>query len=602
MDVKVGNSIGQLIIEDLGDSWKLSTNQRFVREHVIKTMADRKWHGGQPPAWKRDSLYYTCPKSTRNLFNLNFYRVDTPDPYDLYKRPLERFNLEPRYNVAKGTILVPFPHQQSMADHWWTRKRCHIAAEMRTGKSLPALSVIEHLQKYTWIVAPRSAIAGLRKEIFDWQMNIDPVFMTYDELVKYMELGGMSPPDVVLFDECSKLKSWTTLRTKSAFNLTEAMRMSCNDPYILAMSGTPAPKNPVDIWAQIEVICPGYIKESRPKDLEKRLSLVEYKESETGGSYPHRICWYESDNICAACGLEREAHILSPDNPMVDHPFKKAKNEVALFGERLKGISILFLLKDCTKLPEPIIEYIKVKPSQKVLMYSKQIRQSAAPPATILNDLLQLSAGFYYKMIPHETEKVVCTMCEGELVDPEGNTCTRCEGSGLSPKMYRRAVPVECPKEQLLFDLMEECEESGRIVIFASFQGAIDRIKELVESQGWSTICVDGRGWISEFGNDVECLQAFDNKKKYEKIAFIANPGSGGMGFSLAAASTIFYWSLSFNNEYFLQSIQRCTDLGKSEAVKVVFAIQLQCDQYVIDNLNKKTKLQEILLSELDED
>ena len=115
-------------------------------------------------------------------------------------------------------------------------------------------------------------------------------------------------------------------------------------------------------------------------------------------------------------------------------------------------------------------------------MYSKQIRQSAAPPATILNDLLQLSAGFYYKMIPHETEKVVCTMCEGELVDPEGNTCTRCEGSGLSPKMYRRAVPVECPKEQLLFDLMEECEESGRIVIFASFQGAIDRIKELVES------------------------------------------------------------------------------------------------------------------------
>ena len=50
MDVKVGNSIGQLIIEDLGDSWKLSTNQSFVREHVIKTMADRKWHGGQPPA------------------------------------------------------------------------------------------------------------------------------------------------------------------------------------------------------------------------------------------------------------------------------------------------------------------------------------------------------------------------------------------------------------------------------------------------------------------------------------------------------------------------------------------------------------------------
>lgn len=629
MDVKIGKVIAQLQIEDLGTMWKLNTKNPAVREHVIKTMQDRKWHGGRPPAWDREHMYYTCPKSSRNLFNLEFYRLDTPDPYSPYKVDLVPFGLEARYNKRIGEVVLPFPHQQAMADHWWTRKRCHIAAEMRTGKTLPTLSVVERLQKYTWFVAPRSAIAGVKTEIYEWDLQIDPVFMTYQELVKYMEIGGMSPPEVVVFDECSKIKNWAALRTQAAFNLTEAMRKEYDDPFIMAMSGSPAPKTPVDLWSQLEVVCPGYIKEPNPKDLEARLSLIEYRDSETGGQYPNRICWFDREGLCKKCGVPQEEHtaqghtFVAPteqDNPyaysacslcgqdeashyLTDHMYEPCKNEVEEFGKRLKGISIKFLLDECVVLPPPVIEIKDLKPPVAIQKYAKMIRNSGQQPVGILNDLLQLSAGFYYKMMPHETEQVVCTMCEGELVDPEGNTCTRCNGSGLSPRMLRKSVEVECPKDGLLLELLEECEESGRLVVFASFQGAVDRIKRICEEQEWKTICVDGRGWISEFGSDFECLKEFNANPLHrtcEKIVFIANPGSGGMGFSLAAASVILYWSLSFNNEDLLQSIKRCTTLSMKKGCKVVFAEQLSCDTLVRQSNENKTNLQTITLKELD--
>lgn len=624
MEVKVGSVKAYLHIEDLGTMWKLSTTNPVVRQHVIKSMEDRKWHGGRPPAWDRENMYYTCPKSSRNIFNLDFYRADTPDPYLPYRVDLIPFGLEPRYHKGLREVVPPFPHQVAMADHWWTRKRCHIAAEMRTGKTLPALSIVERLQLHTWFVAPRSAIAGVKTEIHEWGFDIPIEFMTYQELVKYMEIGGATPPEVVIFDECSKIKNWAAQRTQAAFHLTEAMRKEYENPYIMAMSGTPAPKTPVDMWSQVEVVCPGYIKEPNPKELEARLSLIEYRDSETGGQYPHRICWFDREGLCKKCGTPQEEHTAyghtfnkSQDNPylcalcnmdeashyLTDHMYEPCKNEVELFSKRLKGISVRFLLDECVALPAPIIEVKQLPIDPVVQKYAKVIKTSGNQPVVILNDLMQLSAGFYYKMMAHQTETIVCSLCEGELVDPEGITCTRCNGSGISPRMIRKAVEVPCPKDDLLKELLEECEESGRMVVFASFQGAVDRIKRICEEQEWKTIIVDGRGWISEFGSDVNALKEFNANildRTCDKIVFIANPGSGGMGFSLAAASTIMYWSLSFNNEDLLQSIKRCTTLVMKKGCRVVFAEQLSCDRLVREANEKKTNLQTITLKELD--
>ena len=62
--------------------------------------------------------------------------------------------------------------------------------------------------------------------------------------------------------------------------------------------------------------------------------------------------------------------------------------------------------------------------------------------------------------------------------------CTRCGGYKTVPKIVRVAREIPCPKEKALKMLLEECEENGRIVVFAGFTGSVDRVSEHLP-QGW---------------------------------------------------------------------------------------------------------------------
>ena len=57
--------------------------------------------------------------------------------------------------------------------------------------------------------------------------------------------------------------------------------------------------------------------------------------------------------------------------------------------------------------------------------------------------------------------------------------CPVCGGSREVPKMVRIAREVPCPKDAALKMLLDENEETGRIVIFAGFTGSVDRVVKL---------------------------------------------------------------------------------------------------------------------------
>ena len=186
--------------------WNMTSDFRNVRELIIKGMAEREWKGGDKKTWPNDKMYFQCPANHRNQWHLKYWTDQ--DPYAPYKAPIEPFGLTPRFSARKNKLLSPFLHQIAMADHWWTRKQCHIAAEMRTGKTLPALSVAERLGLPTWIIAPRSAIAGINLEIQNWGF---PQFhlMTYEKLKSVLaDWGDQKPPQCDL-DEFSKAKEWS---------------------------------------------------------------------------------------------------------------------------------------------------------------------------------------------------------------------------------------------------------------------------------------------------------------------------------------------------------------------------------------------------------
>lgn len=592
--------------------WKLSSQSRLVRERVVKGFQDRKWMGGRPPNWDRDHMYYVAPINSRNLFHLSFYDPTQPDPYEIYKKPLEEFPILPmRMSQKLGREVPPLAHQRVMANHFWTRRACHISAEMRTGKTLPVLSVAEFLQKLTWIIAPRSAIAGITLELWNWGINLDPVIMTYDELVKRAKQGIDEVPQVVIFDESTRLKTWSTLRSGAAFHLTEGMREEYGDEHwVTAMSGTPAPKDPTDIWSQVEIVRPGYLYESRPQLLRNRLSLIEYRDNETGGQYPHLITWFDDPKKCATCGAFEGEHEDNPMSLTPSHPFIPSKNEIRALGERLVGMSVLFKKKECLDLPDKIMERRELKPTPQIMQYAQQIMTSGKPKMVIINDLLQLSAGFYYKMVDSKTETVSCPNCYGEREQVEifqqgDPNCYRCKGAGKIPRKIRHAIQVECPKDKEMIDLLEECEESGRFVAFGSFQGCLDRMKDIAVEQGWSVIRVDSRGWCffeCHFNSDHDALKEFAaDKKEVEKIAFIAHPKSGGEGISLSAASTIMFWNNGFDGGARMQAQERGSDLGMdmSKGCRVVDLLLLKVDYLALENLDRKQEMQDLALEEL---
>lgn len=604
MEVQIGTNIIHMDVQVLDDVIRIPSHRSpVVKQRFIKGFQNAIWKGGSPPNWRRESMYYEAPLNSRNLWTLDYFDARKPSPYAHYRKEIEPFGMQPRFSQSKGKMLDPMSHQEAMASHFWTRRECHIAAEMRTGKTLPALSVLERVGERCWFVGPKSAIAGVEVEIWNWGFDLDIKLMTYDALVSLLaeHADKLKPPVAIVFDESHLIKTWTSLRTKAAFHIADEMRRYHDRPYIMAMTGTPSPKDPSDFWPQIEVVRPGFLPETRKEELYEKVFKIEYRDSQTGGQYPHKLFRRDSDHICEDCGKPREGH----EN--WDHDFIPAVNEVKRLGERLKGISIKFLKRECMNLPEKTYEMIELKPSRTILKYAAQIKQTAFSPAVALMELAELSAGFYYKMEPDESKLVKCPRCLGSKLveDLEGNLtfeCTTCKGVGEINPMKRIAVQVECPKEQVMIELLEEADDAARFVAFGGFTGCIDRMEEIAIRQGWAVIRIDGRGFKHDFTSNMEALKAFANVDMFpDKLCVVAHPATGGTGVSYSASPTIMYWHNPFDGAARMQSIERGTDanMDMSRGCRIVDLVQLPVDKYILENLEKKSDMQRIALDEL---
>lgn len=189
-----------------------------------------------------------------------------------------------------------------------------------------------------------------------------------------------------------------------------------------------------------------------------------------------------------------------------------------------------------------------------------------------------------------------------------------CGGEGKIPKEGRDVQRVNCPKDDVVRDVLEEHEEIGRLVIFASFSASVDRCVDLCIQQGWDVIRMDARGMqyiVSEYNtgtnidlSKTECITRFQNPKEWDKnIAYVGHPASGGTGLTLTASPSILYFSNSFNGEDRMQSEDRIHRLGMDEnrGATIIDIIHLPTDRLILDNLKKKKKLQSATLGEITE-
>lgn len=562
--------------------------------------------------WNPSDKSWTVPDNHRSKFVLSYLQgVDT---YAKYNLPLINYNY-------KRDL---YQHQKDMINHALTRRQCILAAEMGTGKTLTAIEVMELSGiKTWWYVAPKSALESVKLELGKWGAGVYPRLMTYEEMVRTLRawIDGNSPPPAVIFDESSRLKSPQAQRTQAAQYLADQMRdYYGQDPYIILMSGSPAPKSPLDWWAQAEITCPGFLREGNVDKFRDRIAVMKLEENAGGIKYPKVLTYKDNPEKCNVCGKfkDHELHKVEMDDLLtfvpkgqtthpsdVPHDWKESPNEIELMHKRLEGLVMVKFKKDCLDLPEKIYRTVECKPTPSTLRTAKFIRKSAPTVAQALILLREYSDGFQYheKLIGQET----CTYCKGTKKIPyEGPDglmdCTHCSAKGYTKIYQTETVECDTPKIDALKDILDEKDEDGRLVVYAGFTGSIDRICATVVKAGWSYIRIDGRGWHSDLGtNDPQKLLTIfqNNRDDYKKVCIVGHPGSAGMGLTLTASDTIVYFSNDFNAESRIQSEDRIYRIGCRGAT-IIDLVHLPVDQLVIDNLKLKRQLQAITLGQID--
>lgn len=615
----------------------------FALKDEIKAMRGSKWHGHDEDDGRKIWSIEDCP---RNRFQLGYLAGE--DVYHWFDRDLIRHQYRDYYK--DGILVPPMLHQFDLADSGLTYHMQLWAAEMGTGKTLAAMMVIEHSgKKYWWWVGPASSLPNMKREFRKWgfdyaSLGIRIELMTYEEMTRRVDAwkpGQDELPQGLILDESSRLKGATSQRSNAAQRLADMMRSAFNtEAYVIEMSGTPSPKSPVDWWSQTEIAWPGFLKEGSPKALEQRLAFIVKQEFDSG-VFPKRIGWKDNEGKCNVCGdfYEKGPHQLDGETDPSDfHDFVASKNEVAYMYERLAGLVVIKHKKDCLTLPDKRYRKIICRPHPSTLRVAQAIADSAENAVTGLTLLRELSDGFQYRDIEEGT--IACNHCPDssgiveewydprdeeqsyssvEFLDPDFSqhlqkrmtNCPRCGGDRVVAKHVRITKEVNCPKDKALKMLLEECEETGRIVVFAGFTGSVDRVTRICREEGWAVVRCDGRGFevsvkegkdgvkVIASGGDA-ALDYWADKENNPRVAFVAHPESGGMSLTLVEARMAVYWSNSFKPEYRTQSEDRIHRKGMDENLgcEIVDIIHLPTDARVLEVIQGNRKLELMTMGE----
>lgn len=578
---------------------------------IKSNFENRKWNG----------FTWSFPVNPHNVFRLLVLAKGAAEAYKDYDAPL---------NLNLGLPSNRKEHQVEITAHIYQRRKTIVAGEMGIGKSLATIDAINlsSASNVLW-VAPKSAMYSVILEVKKWGCRVQPTFVTYDGLKKLLK-SSWEAPQFLILDESQRIKTPTSGRSLAARTVCEAMweeyKKEC---WITCLSGTPAPKSPVDLWHQAHCVHPGYLEEPTQNALKYRLELIKMTDGD-GGSYPKHITWFDDENKCKVCG-QLQGHI----EHQMSHSFIKSVNEIEKLYKRLSGLFIAKFKKDCTDLPDKIYRVVQCETPKSMLTAAKMIPKIASRAVTALTLLRELSDGFQYDKIP--TGEKTCPICNGscrgfsyEFVENDSTVqlednqtlvsdfsdsvdfkkgqyiktedeCEACNGLGTVPNFETVANYIpNSPKEIVLKDLLEEFE--SRIVIYAGFTASIDLVQTICEKAGWTVIRVDSRGWVSTLGGSpTELINKFQDPNQTKKIAFVGHPMSAGTGITLTASPAIIYYSNDFNYESRGQSEDRIHRLGMdvNKGATIIDIYNLQTDKLVHNNLNLKKRLQSIAIGQV---
>ena len=488
--------------------------------------------------WNNEARVWTVKNNPRNNFQLNCMMVEptNPNPYEWFERPLE---LLPRGDRPLSDVQLDIISKA-------VQYRYQIfAAEMGLGKSLASIEIAERLKAIygwdddededkIWFVGPRSALESVYFECAKWDSKVNFGYKSYNALTSDTKFSPEVFPQFLILDESTSVKTPGAQRTVQAMKTADKIR----EKY-----GTDGGV----------ILLSGSPTAKAPSDLWAQAEIA-YPGFLREGSFKA----FE----------ERYAIVtMQEDLDGVKFPVREGwrDEEVERIPARLEGLMSVYRMSDSNPLPPRTFKRVELKPSSRIVRIGKALVDKAPNTITALTWLRQLSSGFQY---------------EGE------------------PGEERTVIETKCPKDEVLRDTLAEEDFRGRMICFAGFQGSIDRVKKICQSEGWDTIVVDGRGWVCYDKNDQLVKEHVLNfwANNPNKTVFIGNPGSCKYGLTLVEAKTVLVFDQDFSAEARIQSLARNYRRGQTEPVRVIDLAHLPVDTLVLDTLQENRRLETLSL------
>lgn len=372
-------------------------------------------------------------------------------------------------------------------------------------------------------------------------INIDALVTKkgYDFCEKFLRV---TTPMIAL-DESSRIKNPLAARTKAL------MRLRRYAKYARIASGTPVTNSPVDVFAQMEFLESGLLGTTS-----YRAFVAEYADV-LPVSHPLMQNMVRRNPRAAFAQIVARNPDGSPRWRNLDK-----------LQKLLEPHSFRVLKKDCLDLPEKIY---------KTITFELNADQQRAYDK--MQNELRIDLG-------DETELPVSEL--SALIKLQQIT------SGfVNTPLGIRYVSEENPRLNTLMEAIEDVD--GKFIIWARFREEIDAIAAALQAAGISCACYHG-------GVSREAREAVvDGFQNGNVRVFIGQPQSGGIGLTLTAAETVFYFSNDFNLETRLQSEDRAHRIGtRKNVVYIDIAAEGTIDEQITSNLRRKKRTAAVVLGD----
>ena len=321
-------------------------------------------------------------------------------------------------------------------------------------------------------------------------------------------------------------------------------------------------------------------KAKRTKHLIKLAPLADYRRILTG--FPitkapldlYSQCYFLSPNLLGFSSFYafQARYAITHNKHMGRHSFQQIVGFQKLeeLQESIKDFSIRKVKDECLDLPPKVYtrRFVELTDEQQKA-YGTMKREALM----VLHDELFSTMNMLTQLM--RLQQVVA----GSLRNEEGET-----------------IVLKNNRVQAVLDLLEET--SGKVVIFAVFRTDIEELEKAIANKFGTGAVASyyGKTPQDERQKIIDKFQDPDNELRY----FVSNPQTGGRGITLTEASTMIFYSNSYDLELRVQAEDRIHRIGQERSCTYVDLVsEGTVDEKILKNLLSKVKISNEVLGEV---